>query len=94
MMALPHRVDSVATFHPAEAPSGPVFAVVRPDAARRAFDADVVDAEGRVLVRVRGYRTVELPGGFDTSALDPLKWAMMSDSDEGAVAQAAAVERT
>ena len=39
-------------------------------------DAEVVDAGGRVRVRLEGYRTIELPGGMDGDALAPLRDAM------------------
>ena len=35
-----------------------------------------VDENGRVRMRLEGYRTVELPGGLDPEALDPIRAAM------------------
>jgi len=61
---------------PAPSPaSGPLYAVVEVGAGGAA-DALVVDGEGRVHLRVEGYRTIELPGGPDESALAPLRAAM------------------
>ncbi len=41
--------------------------------AEGAFDVDVVDAEGRVLTSLTGYRTSALPGGVSPTAFEPLK---------------------
>ena len=38
--------------------------------------AEVRDAQGRVLVRLEGYRTIELPGVLDGDALAPIRAAM------------------
>jgi hypothetical protein len=92
-MALPHRIDSLASFTPREDVERPLFAVVRPDVARNAFDADVIDADGDVYVQVRGYRTVEVPAGFDDAAVQPLKIVMTADSDEHAIEQVATIRR-
>ena len=39
-------------------------------------DADVVDEAGRVLLRLEGYRTIELPGGPGEPELAPIREAM------------------
>ncbi|HEU0169940.1 MAG TPA: SDR family NAD(P)-dependent oxidoreductase, partial [Acidimicrobiales bacterium] len=71
---LPHRVDRIV-LHPAlDAPEGRVEALVEPGEAR--FDGRVVDEAGSVLVELRGYRTVELPGGVDPERRAPLAAAM------------------
>ena len=44
---------------------GPLWAVVTPRDG--GADADVVDEDGRVRVRLEGYRTIELPGGSTTT---------------------------
>ena len=36
-------------------------------------DAEVVDGEGRVFVRLEGYRTIELPQAVDEALLAPLR---------------------
>ena len=53
---------------------GALWAVVTPRDG--GADADVVDEDGRVRVRLEGYRTIELPGGLDADALAPLRDAM------------------
>jgi NAD(P)-dependent dehydrogenase (short-subunit alcohol dehydrogenase family) len=72
-MALPERVERVELF---EGWSGaaPVHAIAEPgdDGA----SAVVVDSEGKVRLRLTGYRTIAVPGGVDQVALDPLRQAM------------------
>ena len=80
VLALPHRVESVTAFGP-EPVDEPVFAVVRRDSDRDAFDADVVDRDGHLYLRLRGYRTVEVPGTFAQSLLTPLRLAVASDEE-------------
>jgi NAD(P)-dependent dehydrogenase (short-subunit alcohol dehydrogenase family) len=71
---LPHRVDLIV-LHPALAtPAGRVEALVEPGDGD--FDGRIVDEVGSVLVEVRGYRTVELPGGVDPERQAPLAAAM------------------
>jgi NAD(P)-dependent dehydrogenase (short-subunit alcohol dehydrogenase family) len=55
--------------------AGPRFAVVRP-VDDGTFDAVVVDAAGRVLVRLEGYRTTTLPGGPADDEVAPFREAM------------------
>ena len=72
-MALPTHVDRVTHFHAGDE-SGPLFAVVRPT--EDGIDAEVVGDDGRVHIRLEGYRTIELPGGLDAEALAPITTAM------------------
>ncbi len=72
-MALPTHVDRVQRFGPAS--PGTLWAVVTPGADGGA-DADVVDADGRVRVRLEGYRTIELPDSPDAERLAPIRAAM------------------
>ena len=44
------------------------------------FDAEVVDGEGRVVLRLRGYRTVVLPSPVEADKLAPLTAAMQAAS--------------
>jgi hypothetical protein len=68
-MALPTQVDCVTPFAGADDP-GPVWAVVTPPAPARRL----VDEAGRV--RLRGHRTIDLRGGLDPIALEPICSAM------------------
>jgi NAD(P)-dependent dehydrogenase (short-subunit alcohol dehydrogenase family) len=72
-MALPAHVDRVSHFTAGE-DSGALWAVVTPR--DDGIDADVVGEDGRVRVRLEGYRTIELPGGLDPEALAPIRAAM------------------
>jgi NAD(P)-dependent dehydrogenase (short-subunit alcohol dehydrogenase family) len=62
VMALPLAIGSVATYGQPERASGRLYAVVRAVDGGASFDAEVVDAQGRVYVALRGYLTVQLPG--------------------------------
>ena len=72
-MGLPTHVDRVMRYEGADEP-GALWAVVTPH--DHGADAEVVDASGRVRVRLEGYRTLELPGGLDPAALAPIREAM------------------
>ena len=72
-MALPTHVDRVVQYQAARK-QGPLWAVV--SQRDGCVDADVVDATGRVRVRLEGYRTIELPGALDADALAPIRSAM------------------
>jgi NAD(P)-dependent dehydrogenase (short-subunit alcohol dehydrogenase family) len=72
--ALPQHVDSIRPGKPRSESSGPLYAVARPSSG--GFDCAVVDGTGDVVVRVDGYRTVELPGGITDEARAPLAAAM------------------
>jgi hypothetical protein len=74
-MALPTRLERVVRFR-GDIPDAPLWAVVHPRPGGDALDADVVDETGRVVVRLEGYRTIELPGGVDAGALAPIRAAM------------------
>jgi KR domain-containing protein/polyketide synthase-like dehydratase family protein/polyketide synthase family protein len=73
-LALPMHIDRVLSYGEPESP-GRLWAVVHPR--EHDADADVVDEQGRVVVRLEGYRTIELPGLIDPAALAPLKAAML-----------------
>jgi hypothetical protein len=53
-----------------------VAAVVEPRRTSPGFDAHLLDADGRVLLELSGYHTVELPGGVDRDHLAPLTAAL------------------
>ncbi len=73
-MALPHHVDRVEVLG-LPGNGGPIHAVVHANGAER-FDAEVIDGEGRVIVRLYGYETIALPDVPDAAALRPLQLAM------------------
>jgi acyl transferase domain-containing protein len=58
--ALPRRIDRVDLVGAPE-PGGRVQAVTRADG--DGFEAEAVDDQGRVIVALRGYRTIPLPAG-------------------------------
>ena len=75
-MALPTHVDRVVSYPGAGEP-GHLWAIVRPrDGADAPVDAEVVDEQGKVRVRLEGYRTIALPGGVDAEALEPIQSAL------------------
>ena len=59
-LALPLRVGSARVLVAADAVTGPLHAVAR-EVEPGVFDCAVVDGDGRVVVRLDGYRTVPLP---------------------------------
>jgi len=72
VMGLPTHVDRVLRYADADAP-GRLTAVVQPRPDGSGMDADVVDEDGVVRIRLEGYRTTALPVGFDDDALAPLR---------------------
>src|SRR5262249_13013665 len=66
-MALPLHIDSVTLFG-ADAGEARCGALVSASDGG-GFDADVVDESGKLRMRVKGYRTVALPGEVDTTVL-------------------------
>ena len=74
-MALPTHVDRAQLFDREGLAPGGRWAIVTPREAG-VSDADVVDATGRVLLRLEGYRTIELPGGPGETELAPIREAM------------------
>jgi len=76
-LGLPRRVERIAIAAPL-AETQAVAAVVEPRRGSPGFDARLVDAAGRVLLKLTGYHTVELPGGVDREDLAPLTAALGS----------------
>ncbi|HME68267.1 MAG TPA: SDR family NAD(P)-dependent oxidoreductase, partial [Myxococcota bacterium] len=77
---LPQQVESIVFHLPPEAATGWLFAIATPGPDGQTFGAWIVDASGHVLVRLRGYRTVEVPGALDAALLAPLQAAMAPES--------------
>jgi hypothetical protein len=74
-MGLPQHIARLRVAAPGRAAQGPGHAVVTPRD-DGAFDAHVVDAEGRVLVEMEGYATAALPVALDADAVAPLRESM------------------
>ena len=73
-MMIPDRIDRIE-LHDVSRPRGRTTAHVRPcpdPEGGTAFDADVVAEDGRMLLRVAGYRTVGLGGSVDRAISDGL----------------------
>ncbi|HEX9369547.1 MAG TPA: SDR family NAD(P)-dependent oxidoreductase, partial [Roseiflexaceae bacterium] len=64
VMALPLAIGSVTTYRQPETAAGArLFALVTAVDDGASFDARVIDEAGNVYINMRGYRTVQLPGG-------------------------------
>ena len=80
-MALPQAIDAVIFTAPPGEGTGWRFVLATPDPEGASFGARVVDASGRLLLRVRGYRTVALPGGADAERTAPIRRALGEGGD-------------
>lgn len=71
-MMIPDGIDRVTRYPQTDVRAGNRLAAMvvphRGQAGRYVFDAQVVDAEGRVRVDVQGYRTIEFGAPFDLGA--------------------------
>nr|MDQ2960573.1 SDR family NAD(P)-dependent oxidoreductase [Candidatus Dormibacteraeota bacterium] len=76
VLAFPAHVESVSFFGQSQAPVGTVYAVVNPAGTDGGFDAEVVDASGTVMMRMRGYRTIPAPMSVADGLLAPFRGAM------------------
>ncbi len=74
-MALPTRIDRVVPGTRASETSGPLQAEITPTG-QGGFDAAVVDSDGTVVLRLEGYRTIQMPGSLDDDVLAPLRSGM------------------
>ncbi len=66
---LPRSFERVTLLGGQASGRAPLVAVVRPRGNGEAFDAEVVDAEGLVVLQLRGYRSTELPGAIGPDQL-------------------------
>jgi hypothetical protein len=78
-MALPTHVDRVVPRAGVAEATAPLRASVEPTG-DGAFDAVVIDDDGRVLVELVGYRTTALPGGLDDDVLTAIRDGMGIES--------------
>jgi NAD(P)-dependent dehydrogenase (short-subunit alcohol dehydrogenase family)/acyl carrier protein len=69
-MGLPNAVERVELFAPVEQEGAAAVVAANGEGG---YSATVVDAEGRVLARLVGYRTIALPDVADATALAPLR---------------------
>jgi len=69
-MALPMHIDRVVL--PTRASTGKDLIAQVEHRSDGRFDAQVLDPDGGVLVRLEGYGTIALPEGLDERLLDPL----------------------
>jgi hypothetical protein len=74
-LALPQRIAAIEALAPPASDAGAAVAVVTPRDGD-GFDAEVVDARGRIVLRLRGYRTVALPSPLEADKVAPVKAAM------------------
>ena len=75
-MALPTHVDRVLAVRRRRRAARAALGGRHARAATASVDADVVDGDGRVVLRLEGYRTIELPGGPGADDLAPIREAM------------------
>jgi NAD(P)-dependent dehydrogenase (short-subunit alcohol dehydrogenase family)/acyl carrier protein len=71
-LGLPLHMDRLRLYRAANQPDGTLFAIVTPDANDGTFDAEVVDSNGNLHLRVSGYRTIPLPDRIDAARLKAL----------------------
>jgi acyl transferase domain-containing protein/acyl carrier protein/NAD(P)-dependent dehydrogenase (short-subunit alcohol dehydrogenase family) len=71
-MGLPYQIGSVEFFEPPVAAKGHLRAAVTATGDDR-FDAQVVDDDGRVYLRLKGYRTMDMPDPVADDLLKPLR---------------------
>ncbi len=80
-MGLPSHVQDVSSSNGHSKREGRLYAVVTPHSERRNFDAEVVDAAGKLYVRLNGYSTAALPAGLDAESLKPLQAVFTATTD-------------
>jgi hypothetical protein len=78
-LALPQHIAAVEALALPAGETVPTFAVVTPKNGD-GFDAEVVAGDGRILLRLRGYRTVGLPNLVAAEKLAPVRAVMQSRS--------------
>jgi hypothetical protein len=79
-MGLPQYVHQVSWLRASQLSKGHLYAVVTPNPRVGTFDAEVVDTMGNRYVRLSGYRTAALPGGFDAESLKSLQTILQGEA--------------
>ncbi len=75
-LGLPMHISQVRWPREPERGDGRLYALVTPRPEEGIFDAEVVDADGRVYLRLNGYQTSALPTVLDAESLRPLQAAV------------------
>ncbi|MDJ0698511.1 MAG: SDR family NAD(P)-dependent oxidoreductase [Woeseiaceae bacterium] len=70
---LPAKIGRVERLKDPSIVKAQFFTVVRHGNGGRGFDAEVVDENGEVYLRMQDYHTAELPGAAEAAAIDPIK---------------------
>jgi hypothetical protein len=70
---LPSRITRVQKLRDISPDDRPFYSVVRHSETGAGFDADVVDQDGEVFLRLVDYRTAELPGAAGALQTGPIK---------------------
>jgi hypothetical protein len=70
---LPSRISSVRKVREISSDGLPYYSVVRRSDSGSGFDADIVDENGDVFIRLTDYRTAELPGAAGALPTGPIK---------------------
>jgi malonyl CoA-acyl carrier protein transacylase len=78
-MALPRKIDQVRFNGAALEEDQVLHAVVTPRGESGQFDATVVDQQGRVLVELKGYESIEYPGAIDEFLHAPFRTIMAGE---------------
>jgi hypothetical protein len=79
-MGLPQHVREVALLRAPDQADGRFYAVVRPDADEKSFNAEVLDTNGNCYLRLKGYQTVALAGGINADSLKNLQATMSAEA--------------
>ncbi len=72
-MGLPSHIQHVSPSNGHSKREGRLYAVVTPHPEEGTFDAQVVEADGNVYIRLNGYSTAAFPGGLDAESLKPMQ---------------------
>ena len=76
---LPSRISMVQKLRDVDSTDRPLYSVVRHHGNGKGFDAEVVDEHGGVYMRLRDYRTAELPGAAAAVRTEPIKAVFSAD---------------